>query len=231
MVAPVDCGGKIRYSEASDLCTSGCLVRFHDQPDIIMMLSVAHGLVRREANQQDIVMTRTGRRLGRLRTWTTFYQAVTADIALVWIDPAAITAKVAKIGALKGEPVGKVSPQQTLRFLSGGGVQEGTVRNVSGDLTLNVEGIDWNLRDIDYCEQIICDPKCSQDGDSGAIVVDADNGVVGMIVGARDYVSNNGDPYSATLITPIGAILNHPDFGRGRLELVTDIPRTARSPF
>ncbi len=229
-VSKIACGGPIRLRGAQSRSTSGCLVRFVDQPRIVLMLSAAHGLVSRQASQDDIVETTSGRALGRLRTWTTFYQSVTADVALIWIDPKIVLPSVVGIGDLAATTNSAPAASQAVRIVRDGTIKTGAVRTASGDLELNVEGIDWRLEGIAYREQIICDPMFTQGGDSGAIAVDGLNQVVGMVVGGRPYVSNDGDPYSASLITPIDAILRHPDF-QGRLELVTQIPPDAISPF
>jgi hypothetical protein len=76
---------------------------------------------------------------------------------------------------------------------------------------------------ITYVNQILCD-SFSIDGCSGAIAIDEKDAAVGMVVA--------GDGSTFTLVTPIDALLSHPDWGTGpALEIKTSIPSTARSPF
>lgn len=231
MSQTVTCGGRIRLRGETDVCTTACLVRFVDQPQVILMLSVAHGLVKRQATQRDVVETVSGTALGRLRTWTTFYSEVTADIALIWVDPQVVSPRHALLGQLDPQLADPPRAGQKLHIQRDGGVKDGTVLTPAGDVKLTVDGIDWWLKSVVYSDQILSKERATAKGDSGALVVDDNRRVAGMVVGGHNYVPDGQGHATATIITPISTIFRHPDFQGGRLELVTEMPDDAWSPF
>jgi lysozyme family protein len=79
----------------------------------------------------------------------------------------------------------------------------------------------WNAPRLAYAGQIRCWPSVSLPGDSGAIFVDRENRVVGMLVGGT---AGLGD-----VVTPIGEIMTYPGWN-GQPSLVTRIPDGAVAP-
>lgn len=171
-------------------------------------------------------------RLGRLLTWTTFYGSVTADIALVWVEPDHVAPTIQGLGLPAKDPAPLPNVGDELRLsprTSSGVARTSRVATPRADVTLPVRGPDWSLADIVYRDQIICEPMFSQPGDSGAVVLDRQDRIVGMVIGGRPLVSHEDGWTSQTIITPISAILRHPDFC-ARLEILTSIPSGATPP-
>ncbi|HEY8571589.1 hypothetical protein [Phenylobacterium sp.] len=200
-----------------------------------MLLGAGHGLVRRDARPGDLIepVHQPGSPVGRLETWTTFYSAITADAALVWVDPARVSAEIEGLGRPDVQP--NTSPAigdtVTLKPLNPGGApRQGVISHVEVDVVLPVTGPDWSIGNITYCRQMVCEPMFDQAGDSGAIVLDAHNRPVGMVIGGLPLVERYGGGWtSQTVITPIAAILSHPNFP-DELEVVASVPPASRAP-
>jgi lysozyme family protein len=222
-MARVQCGTSVRYG-AYPQGSGGCLLRFLDAPTRVLLLTAGHVVLPTSAQQGDPIenLSLPGQAFGKLRTWTTLAGDTTVDAALIWVDPALVDPGVLGLGAVTGINTQPVKGQ-ALRLVTrdGGPVRETEIDQLGYDIQLSAAGPDWPLAQL-YRNQILCNPPISLDGDSGAVMLDTDNRVVGMLVGGAEGV---GD-----LVTPIAAILNHPDW-KGQLELVTAIGTDAVSPF
>jgi hypothetical protein len=97
-----------------------------------------------------------------------------------------------------------------------------TVSDTASDVPVLARGPGWSAF-LTYKSQIICRPEATEPGDSGAIVVDDSNHVVGMVVAGSE---GSG----MTVITPISAILTHPAWQGGELEILDAIPADAIAP-
>ena len=222
-MAKVQCGTAIRYGTYPK-GTGGCLVRFLDAPQRVLLLTAGHVVLPTYAKQNDLIenLSLPGQKFGMLRTWTSLSGATTVDAALVWVDPAVAEPTIVGMNALVGINTGpNVGDDLYLYPIDSGQLRATKITDLSYDIQLSAAGPDWSLAQM-YTGQILCNPPISIDGDSGAVMVDKDNNVVGMVVGGAESV---GD-----LVTPIAAILNHPDW-KGQLELVTSMPADAQSPF
>lgn len=191
-----------------------------------MLLSVCHGLVKRDGKRGDLVVfdDQEGARLGRLENWTTFHSTMSLDAALIWVYRDAIEARIEGLGTPTGIAEFPMLNSE-VRVLSGGeDVQRSTVHH-TGDVLVDVHGPgQWKRKGVLYQNQIICADQFSGPGDSGAIALDADNRVVGMVVAVT-----NSPRISRTVLTPISAILKHDEFD-DRLEIVTRMPTDLEEP-
>lgn len=218
--APLRPGDRIRYQGAATVSAGGCLARFTDLPGHLLLIGAAHGLVRKQARQGDpITAAADDVPIGTLLSWTTFRDEITADVALVDVDPAKVAAGTASQRPKPPGNIVRIGDRLTIL----GNQHAGTVAAIDVDVDLPVTGMDWMSPDpITYAGQIICEPMFTEGGDSGSIVLDDAGCVVGMVVGGRPLVQRDDQKWtSQTVITPIAAILRHPDFGGRTLEIVT----------
>lgn len=225
-------GDLVRLSTSTAMSTGGCLVRFADRPKRILLMCAAHGLVRKAASPGDIIIAvDDDQPIGLLQTWTTFRASVLADVALVWVHPKRVRATPTSGTALK-PPGGPLGASQRVTIVGGVSApgKTGTIASPSADVPLPVNGPGWHIDEVFYARQMICQPMFTRPGDSGAVVLDENGALAGMVVAARGLVETGDDWVSQSIITPIAAILTHPDFGGRRLELVTTIPSDAEVP-
>ena len=80
----------------------------------------------------------------------------------------------------------------------------------------------WN-ETLRYRDQLVCQPIITSGGDSGAVALDDQSRVVGMVVGGWTEMNE-------TIITPISTILNNSAWGGAQLELLTEVPADAVAP-
>ncbi|MGH7064965.1 MAG: phage tail tip lysozyme, partial [Stellaceae bacterium] len=185
----------------------------------------SHVLVATKAQQFDPVVAKDlpGQTLGILFGWTDLTKGVTTtDAALVQVDPALVSPELGPLGLPKGT---NLDPRigARLSIFAAGQVRSGVIREIGVDRAVEVVGPDFTGSKT-YLNQIRCD-NFSLPGCSGAIAIDDDGKVVGMVVA--------GDGSTFTLVTPIDAVLANPDFtdsGRGPpLEVQATIPPTAKT--
>jgi len=223
-MAVINCGARIRTGTAP-IGTAGCLVRFKDTPNQVLLLTAGHVVLSTTAKQGDpIAAPDLGiSTLGLLLTWTSLEGSVTADAALIWVNPSLISPSIMGIGRPDTTPAAGVQQSQILRiFSSNATARQMKVDRVTDDVPVIARGPDWSAS-LNYLGQIVCKPEISQPGDSGAIVVDNQNRVVGMVVAGSD-----GD--GTTIVTPISAILQNTAWGGGELEVLDNIPLGAVAP-
>lgn len=216
------CGTSIAYGDYPN-GAGGCLVRFTDAPDRVLLLTAGHVVLPTDAKQNDPIqnLAQPGQRFGTLRTWTSLAGVTTVDAALIWVEPDLVEPSVLGVGPIRGVNL-RPETAKALYFCSNGSdMRETKVDRVDYEIPVSVSGPDWIISKT-YVGQILCKPAMSSAGDSGAVVLDENGLVVGMIVA--------GDPSIGDIVTPIGAILEHPGWN-GRLEVLTAIPPEARSPF
>lgn len=225
-------GQSVMIDGSNRVSTGGCLVRFADAPRRVLLLGTTHGLVRAKAQPGDVIRSAADNTaLGKLQTWTTFRETSTADAALVWVDPervspvsaGGVTPTTLSVAPDIGATVRMVGPSAQI-------IPHGTVTYTAQDVPLSPLGDGWGPITVVYAGQILCSPKFSHDGDSGSIVIDAANSVIGMVVAGRSLVQDGDNWVSQTVVTPIASILNHPDFGGRTLELLGSIPADAEGP-
>ena len=223
-MAKVSCGSVIRrLGVLEDPGTAGCLVRFPDDPERLFWLTAGHVLVGRKANQFDPVEAKDlpGQTVGVLFGWTLLGGETTVDAALVHVDPALVSPEIGPLGAPKGI---NLEPQvgDRLTIFAMGARRTGTIQHLDADKSINVVGPDYEQDGVTYHKQILCS-NFSDSGCSGAIALDDANKIVGMVVAGDD---------ATTVVTPIAAVLRHPDWGEGDpLEIATSIPSTAKGPL
>ena len=218
----VKCGTGIRYGDFP-LGASGCLIAFRDSPERVMILTAGHVVLPSAAQQNDPVFSASGQQLGVLRGWTGFGGPTTTDAAVIWVDPALVSPEIVGLGAPTGV---NLSPQvgDVVRLYprpDGAPVRTGKISRKGVPIDINLHGPDW-AQPLTYQDQIMVSPQISQGGDSGAVVLDVQGRVVGMVVAGSAATDE-------TVVTPIGAILDHPDF-KGRMDVLGQIPAGAISP-
>jgi Phage tail lysozyme len=223
-MAKIPCGSVIRrLGTTDDPGTAGCLVQFPDDPDKLFWLTAGHVLVGRTAQQLDPVEAKDlpGKTVGLLYGWTSLDGPTTTDAAIVQVDPGLAMPDIGTLGV----PAGMNSNPQVgeeLTIFAMGQKRSGTIKEIGVDVPINMVGPDFE-QSITYRNQIKCD-AFDVPGSSGAIAIDDNKNIVGMVVG--------GDSATFTLVTPIDWILSHPDWGDGpALEIKATIPSTAKSPF
>ena len=228
-----ECGAAIRLKDldTAETCAAGCLVSFADDPTKVLMVSVAHGILRKQATRGDAVVTmaRPDQVIGRLYTWITFRQWTPADVALIWIDPRMFSPQVASLKPLTGVNTAPAAGTGVRLYRAGADGRSQTLLPLE-DIQVSVSGADWSLDNpITYQNQIACQPMFTTYGDSGCAVVDDDYKVVGISVAIQPSVEVGSVYVNRTIVAPINAILNNADFGR-TLNLVTQIPKDAVGP-
>jgi hypothetical protein len=220
----IPCGSVIRrLGVTDDPGTAGCLVQFPDDPEKLFWLTAGHVLVGRTAKQFDPVEAKDlpGRTIGLLYGWTSLGGPTTTDAAIVQVDPDLVLPEIDALGVPKGT---NVVPQvgATLTIFAMGQKRSGKIKEIGVDMPIRMVGPDFE-QTITYLNQIRCD-SFSINGCSGAIAIDENGDVVGMVVA--------GDGSTFTLVTPIDALLSHPDWGDGpALGINGSIPSTAKAPF
>ncbi|WP_458764644.1 phage tail tip lysozyme [Cupriavidus basilensis] len=228
-MATVSCGSGVCIPR-NEPGTIGCLVRFIDRPDKVLLMTAGHAVLATNTRQGDPVESpdMPGTVLGLLLTWTSLTGNVTADVALVWVDPRLVTPEIIGIGLPKNGAADVRAAQRARLYSMRGTPREMRVDQVSADIPLLARGPDWSAH-LTYRGQITCRPgspqmQAIQPGDSGAIVVDDNNRVIGMVVAASD------DTTGITVVTPMSAILSHPAWRGGTLEVLDSIPPNAIAP-
>jgi hypothetical protein len=220
----VPCGAVIRrLGVTDDPGTAGCLVQFPDDPEKLFWLTAGHVLVGRTAKQFDPVEAKDlpGQTIGLLYGWTSLGGPTTTDAAIVQVHPELVLPDIGTLGVPKGT---NVVPQvgAKLTIFAMGQTRSGTIEKIGVDMPITMVGPDFE-QTVTYVNQIRCD-NFSGDGCSGAIAIDENGDAVGMVVA--------GDSSTFTLVTPIDALLSHPDWGDGpALEIQASIPPTAKAPF
>ncbi|MFZ5551327.1 MAG: phage tail tip lysozyme [Pseudomonadota bacterium] len=212
------CGDRLRFGRFEP-GSSGCLVRFADFPDRVLMLAAGHVLLPPFAQQGDAITTGEGDDIiGRLFTWTSIDGDPTTDAVLIWIDPAKVTPELKGLRAPTGINLAPARGD-VIRIVPHAGQQaarEARIEAVDADIDVLVAGPGWpTTPTITYRSQIRTDRLISEGGDSGAVALDAQGRAVGMVVA--------GSAGTGTVITPMAAILANPAWGGRQLELVDRI--------
>jgi len=227
----VDCGTRIRLAGA-DSGAGGCLVRFSRTRQRLLLLTAGHAVVRDAAQRGDPVesLAAPGQPFGVLRTWTTLKGETTVDAALVWVDPALVSPVIVGLGAPTGiNTAPKVGDVLYLSPLPGQTAKRATkIARIGESLTAGMTGPDW-YQSVTLNNQIICQPGVSLGGDSGAVMLDAQGRVVGMVISGTGREGEDNSQ-AIDVLTPIAAILDHPALPEP-LELVTAMPSDVVSPF
>ena len=218
----IQCGASIRYPNF-ERGTAGCLVRFTDTPTRVLLMTAGHVVLPSYARQNDAIyaVDLPSVVLGTLRTWTNFQDDPTADAALIWVDPNLIDPTIVGLCA---PTTFNTTPQvgDTLRIFPGPGQSAPRQTSIQKVGNVDMSMPAWNDT-INYRNQLLCQPLVTISGDSGAIALDSQNRVVGMVVGGSSDTSQ-------TLVTPIAAILNNSAWNGAQLELLNAIPSGAVAP-
>lgn len=216
------CGDLLRFGRFAP-GSSGCLVRFPDFADRVLMLAAGHVVLPPFARAGDAITDdQSGEIIGRLFTWTSIDGNPTADAALIWVDPTKVSPRLRGMGTPSG--INLMPPEGTrVRIHPHEGQQaprDALIREVNKDIDVIVTGPGWETPvKVTYRGQIATDSLISEGGDSGAIALDDQNRVVGMVIG--------GNEDAGTIITPISAILANTAWDGRQLELVTDLAEAA----
>jgi Phage tail lysozyme len=219
----LSCGSTIRRFDAANLAgAAGCLVQFQDVTDKLLLLTAGHVLVGRTAKQFDAVTADDlpGQAIGCLFGWTSLDGPTTTDAALVHVDPALVVADIGSLGAPNG-PNFSPAVGDTLTIVVNDNSHTAEVSKVGDDVSIDVVGPDFR-QTVMYRNQIVC-TGIAVDGCAGSMAVDSNKKIVGMVVG--------GDTTAFTLVTPIDALLSHPDWGNGPpLTICSAVPSLAKAP-
>jgi len=131
-------------------------------------------------------------------------QGTTIDAALIRVDPSLIDPQLGGgLGHYANDPNNFPQVGQRLRTFANGNVRHGLIQEISAARVIDVD-IFGNARQINYQDQILCE-SFTEPGCSGAIVINDDNEVVGMVV-AGQHDPAKGETF--TLVTPIGSLLS-----------------------
>jgi hypothetical protein len=213
------CGDRLRLANFG-AGSSGCLARFPEFPERLLMLTAGHVVLTPAAAQGDqILRADTGEPLGRLMTWTQIDGDPTADAALIWVDPAQVSPALRMLGMPKSVPAAPAVGSRVRIVPSQGQltVREATIRFVDQPVDMRVQGPAWDEAvQITYRSQIWLDRLIDGPGDSGSIAIDDLGRVVGMVVGGSDA--------TGTVITPMSAILANAAWGGRQLEVLDHVP-------
>lgn len=219
------CGDRLRFGRFEP-GSSGCLVRFADFPDRVLMLAAGHVVLPTFAQQGDAITTDSGDDIiGRLFTWTNIDGDPTTDAALVWIDPAKVAPELKGLQAPTGINLAPAKGElvRIVPHVGQAAAREARIEAVDADIDVLVVGPGWpTAPTITYRSQIRTDRLITEGGDSGAIALDAQGRVVGMVVA--------GSASTGTVITPIAPILANAAWGGRQLELVDRIGPGAVGP-
>lgn len=212
------CGIRIRNRDKAS-GSSGCLVSLPATPERIYLLTAGHVVVPADVAQNDPIYAVGGPAapIGILRAWTLLRTGTTVDAALIWIDPAMVSPTIAGLAKAPAGINPNVTVGQSLFLFTSGAARRTTVAEL--DFAVDLKVREWGGYGH-YFGQIRTSTMISQPGDSGAMVFDEQNNVVGMLVG--------GDEQIGDIITPIGAILDQPEW-KGVLSLVT-VPLAGAKP-
>lgn len=220
----ITCGSLIRRAGGPNILgTAGCLVQWPGKTDQLLLLTAARVLVGRTAEQFEAIeaVDLPGKPIGCLYAWSDLKGPTTADVALVHVDPALVDAGIGPAGAPKGTNLDpKLGDQLTI--FADGKVHNLTIMGFSDQTTIDRVTPD-SRAPVNYLNQIVCDPA-TEDRCVGAMAMDGNNNIVGMVVG--------GDGTSFTLVTPIDALLSCTFGGPPgpALEVCTSVPDTAKAP-
>ena len=214
------CGDPVRYGKF-DGASSGCLVRFVDRPDRLLLLTAGHAVLPTFAKQGDPITGGDGDDvIGQLHAWTPIDGDPTADAALIWVDPDKVDPSLGTLGTMAGiaAPVVGQAIQTASRPLRGDSTDP-RIATVRADMAgVRVLGPGWPAApSITYRGQVIADKRFAQVDDSGCIAVDAQLRAIGMVVGGGGDLSGG-----FTMITPMSALLAAASWGGRGLELVAD---------
>ncbi len=219
------CGDRIRLANFS-VGTGGCLARFREFPERLLLLTAGHAVLTPTAAQGDqILRADTGEALGRLLTWTRIDGDPTADVALIWVDPSNVSPALRVLGMPNPEPASPVVNDlvRTIPKQGESSERRASIRSLGSSMDMRIEGPAWpRAVVVNYANQIWLNELTSDPGDSGSLAVDAAGRAVGMVVG--------GSPESGTIITPMRAILNNAAWGGRTLEVLDHIPQEAVAP-
>ena len=227
MSGSIECGQPIRFIGYPP-SASGCLVSFQGHPDRLLLLAAGHSIVPTTARQFDPIEAPDLGPLpfGRLVSWTNLDGGTTADAALVWVDPALVSPAIRGLGPPTGINRAPAIGAQLSVFAPGAGMaaRKGQVLRLGMDVPLAIQGPDWQ-QTVGYRNQIVC-TGFTDAADVGAVALDQTNQVVGIVAGS----TANGDGTRATVVTPIGAILDHPSWQGLSLDIVSVKPVVAAPP-
>jgi N-acetylmuramoyl-L-alanine amidase len=233
MAAPYPIGSRIRHLRQT-FGTAGCLAYFEAFPHRILVLTASHVLAPDGAGGNDPVFLNDASAAegdpgdvgGRLYCWTGVDPAGTpADAALAWIDPDVVSPDIPEIGRPTGvnespragdalQFYGATSKHQTTQIIPGG---------VGRDVTVIAGPADQPVS-YNYTRQLLC-TKASNPGDSGAVVLDMQRRVVGLLAGLTTLP--DGD---VTVVTPISAVRRHRQWNGQVLNIIATIPAGAEAP-
>ena len=224
-MAIFSCGDRLQYG-TFESGTGGCLVQFPELNDRVLLLTAGHVVLPSFAQQGDAIYdTVTGEIIGTLFAWTQLDGDPTTDAALIWIDPAKVSPIIRSLGAptdISMQPaVGDVI--RIAPHIGQTAVRETKIKAVGQniDIAVGMPGSLEATRTI-YRNQILTERPVSEGGDSGAIAVDGQGRVVGMVVA--------GSIDTGTVITPIAPIFKNAAWNGMQLQLVSTLPGTAQVP-
>ena len=226
-MARIPCGSVIAHFSETDVGTAGCLVQFPGELDKLYLLTAGHVVWSGGARQGDLIEAKDlpGQRFGELFDWSVPDDAfTTTDAALIRVDPALVSPDMGTGPAPKPDPNLDPKEGDVLTIFALGDKRSGKIRRlgVTKDVPVTVFGQKLTLK---YQNQIECD-SFTTPGCSGAMAVDQDNRIVGMVV-AGEQTGTEAEP-AYTLITPIGALLSDPAWdSNDALQICTAIPAGA----
>jgi hypothetical protein len=225
-VAKVPYGSLIRRAGGPNILgTAGCLVQWPDEADRVLLLTAARVLVGRTPELFEAVeaVDLPGKPIGCLCAWSDLNGPTTADVALVHVDPALVDARIGPSDAPKGTNLDP-KPGDKLRIFANGKTHNLTITGFGDQTTIDRVTPD-SRGSVNYLNQIICDPA-TEDSCVGAMAMDSNNNIVGMVAG--------GDGRTFTLVTPIDALLSctfgNLRVGGSTLRICTSVPATAKAP-
>ena len=218
-------GDRLRYG-TFEPGSAGCLLRFPKFSNRVLMLTAGHAVLPTFAQQGDaITADGSNEIIGRLFTWTRIDGDPTTDAALVWVDPRKVSLRPRGLPQPRGFHT-KPAKGDRVRIVPKLGEEaprEAFIASVDQDVDVLVMGPGWpDAPRVTYRSQIVTDRPISEGGDSGTMVLDSHDRIVGMVVA--------GGPHFGTIITPIASILGNAAWGGLRLELVDEISDSSVAP-
>lgn len=186
--------------------TLGCIVRDLPPYTGMYVLSAAHVIANHTFDPLGLPVLQSGEVIAVVTRWgelvfTTDGYPNLFDAAIARAEPSAVTAEAFEIGRMRGTNQVVARDDKVIMIGATSGRVDGVVLNPNFHCEFTYTDPDGNDHRAGFQQQILCGPPLAfaKGGDSGSVVVDASNRVVGLVVGIVP---------DGTVVSPIGPMLS-----------------------